>query len=414
LSPSRLAKTLIRRLRITSREQPTQYDIEALEENVRRVGLVIRFRWVIVAALAVFSVAAVLIYTADSAIPRDVVLRNMGVPAFALVFVLAYNTYYQLTYRYLGNVAILNHAQLLFDTLVITVLIHYSGGVDSWFYTMYALIIVEAAFIFARPRDTWIVAGAAGLSYGSVLLAEYSGIVRHLAMPLISAGHEHVAAYAAVRFLWTITLLSGTALVSLQMMARVRRREARLSASSTTDETTGLTNRAYFHHKLGAELQRARCYGLGLAVLLVDIDEFGAFNRRFGIDAGNTVIREVAQLLSRETCESADSGVAELNTVSRYGGEEFAIILPAPPGMSHGDAAAAADALARRLCEQVGALRVDDMGVTVSIGVSLFPEDGRTPGDLVAAADQAVFIAAGKGGNRVGSSEESMPAVVAF
>ncbi|HEY3317736.1 MAG TPA: GGDEF domain-containing protein [Coriobacteriia bacterium] len=396
----------MRRLRVTSREQPTQYDIEALEENVRRVALVIRFRWMLVGALAVFSLAAAAIFGLDPSTPRSELLANMWIPAAALVFVLAYNTYYQLTVRYLGNIAVLNHAQLLFDTLVITVLVHYSGGVYSWFHTIYALIVLEAAFIFRRSRDTWLVAGAAAIAYGATVLSEYTGLIGHVAMPFVGRGLEHAAPYAAVRFLWMVAVLGGTALISLQMMSRVHQREQQLTASSMTDEATGLYNRSYFQHKLGVEVQRARCYGMGLGVLLLDVDDFGGFNRRFGIDAGNRLIRRLAELLKAETCACPDCAAAELNTIGRFGGEEFAIIMPQPPGMTIDAVAADAHALAERLRTKIGALRVDDMGVTVSIGVAHFPSDGRTAADLMASADQAVFRANSEGGNRVATSDE--------
>jgi hypothetical protein len=131
VSPNRFAKSLLRRLRVSWREQPTQHDIEALAGNIARVGLVIRMRWLIVAAIITFSVVGGAIYLADTSVDMPRIVGNMLIPGATLLFVLAYNTYYQLTYRALGNIAVLNHAQLMFDSLVISVLVHYSGGVYS-------------------------------------------------------------------------------------------------------------------------------------------------------------------------------------------------------------------------------------------------------------------------------------------
>jgi hypothetical protein len=97
-----------------------------------------------------------------------------------------------MTYRRLGNIAILNHAQLLFDVIVVTVLVYYSGGVHSWFYAMYALFVLEAAFILPRVRDTWIVAGFSAIAYGVVLGGEYFGILPHVEMPFID-GDLHLS-----------------------------------------------------------------------------------------------------------------------------------------------------------------------------------------------------------------------------
>lgn len=388
------------------REQPTQHDIEAVEENVRRVGLVIRFRWLLVAAICVFSAIGGAIYLADPGVPKSQIASNMLIPGVTLLFVVGYNTYYHLTYRRLGNIAILNHAQLLFDVLVISVLVHYSGGVYSWFYPMYSLMVLEAAFIFPRPRDTWIVAATSALCYGGVIWLEYADILPHVEMPFVAGQLEHIAAYAAVHSLWGVTVLSGTALISLAMMDRVRSREAALEASAMLDETTGLMNRAYFHRELSAELQRARCFNRTLAVLLVDIDDFDGFNKRFGVEAGNRVLRELATLLADRTCH-ADSPVAELNTVCRYGGEEFGIVLQSPPSLPPEEWPGMVRAMAEGMLRDVGGMRVDDMGVTVSIGVALYPHDGVTANDLVASADQALFAAAALGGNRVSASDDA-------
>jgi diguanylate cyclase (GGDEF)-like protein len=396
---------------VSWREQPTQHEIEALGDNIRRVGMVIRFRWVLVAALAAFSVLAGVIYSVGNAIPHEVLLTNMSIPAVALVFVLGYNTYYQLTYRRLGNIAFLNHAQLLFDALVISVLVHYSGGVYSWFDAMYALIVLEAAFIFSRPRDTWIVGTWAALAYGSVLLLEYVGILQHVTMPLVGNDLQLQASYVLVRYLWTVTVVVGTAGLSQVMMSVLRRREAELADEAAVDETTGLRDRRYFQHRLIAELQRARSFGRGLAVLMVDIDHFDDFNKTFGLDAGNEMLRAVGQTLAARMRELPDSPIPELNTVSRFGGEEFAILMPESSAESR-SGLGPTDAVrltAEGLRCAVGDLRMRDMGVTVSVGVALYPEDGRSSNDLLAAADQALFAALVAGGNRVATAADAPP-----
>jgi diguanylate cyclase (GGDEF)-like protein len=409
VSPNRLAKQIVRRLTVSWREQPTQRDIEALGDNMRRVGMVIRFRWVTVAALTLFSLTAVAFYSLEPAIPDEVLTANMIVPALALIFVLGYNTFYQLTYRRLGNIAFLNHAQLLFDILVVSVLVHYSGGVYSWFDAMYALIVLEAAFIFPRSRDTWIVAGWAMLSYGAVLGLEYARVVPHAAMPLISGALFASPAYVLVRYAWTVTVVVGTSVLSQLMMSILRGRETELAHEAGIDQTTGLHDRRHFQDRLTVELQRARCYDRGLAVLVVDIDNFGAFNNMFGIEAGNDMLRAVAGRLVEQVRDCTDSPVSELNTVCRFGGEEFAIVMPEPPAAWGGDADAGATVrlIGERVRIAVGDLRVSDMGVTVSVGVACFPADGRTSGDLLASADRALFAALAAGGNRVVSAADA-------
>jgi hypothetical protein len=161
---SRLRKRIARALVVSWREQPTRYDIEALQANIRRVGLVIRLRWALVVVLVIYSALAGLAYTWR--VPASELTARMLVPAIALGFVVLYNAFYQLNYRRLGNVALWNHLQLGLDAVVVTVLVHYSGSVHSWFWSMYPLFILEAAFILPRRRDAWFLAGWCALLLG--------------------------------------------------------------------------------------------------------------------------------------------------------------------------------------------------------------------------------------------------------
>jgi diguanylate cyclase (GGDEF)-like protein len=371
LSPSRIAKRVLRRLVVSWREQPTRYDIEALQANMRRVGLVIRVRWALVAALASFSILAAWAYALQT--PLAELWANMRIPAFALVFVLIYNTYYQLTYRMLGNIAILNHAQLLFDAIVVTVLVYYSGGVHSWFWAMYSLFILEAAFILPKRRHTWLMAGVCAALVGGVV---------------------------AIRYLWQLTVFAGTATVATLMTAAIREREAELAAASIVDDKTGLYDRHYFLRALGSELTRADQDGRPVHVLLVDIDDFGEFNRLVGIDKGDRMLRKVADTISSSVEDRCPAGA---NVVSRFGGEEFAIVFAACEGEGNPteqDALALAEAIRLAVAE----VRIDDAGVTVSSGVASFPRDGATRDQLLDAVDEALLQAVSKGGNAVAST----------
>ena len=206
----------------------TRYDIEALQANTRRVGLVIQ------RPLGPCRRAVVLL---DSCWPGSMRWTspgpsswpNMSFPALALVFVLLYNTFYQLTYKRLGNIAILNHAQLIFDVLVVTVLVYYSGGVHSWFWTMYPLFILEAAFILPKRCHVWMVAALRALASGFVVLGR---VRRALAARDDAVRVEplyHDFTFVAVRYLWQLTVLAGTATVATLMTAAIRSREAELA-----------------------------------------------------------------------------------------------------------------------------------------------------------------------------------------
>ncbi|MHB9004240.1 MAG: hypothetical protein ACYC6C_09300, partial [Coriobacteriia bacterium] len=244
MSPHRLTKKLQRRLVVAYRDELTRYDIEAMQANIERVGMVIKTRWALVVALSVYSLIGGSLYA--RVVPFSDLILNMAVPAIALVFVLGYNTFYSSTYRRLGNIAILNHAQLLFDSLVVTVLVYYSGGAHSWFWAMYSLFVLEAAFILPRRRDAWLVAGFALLMLGVITWGEYFGLLPHVPVPFTSSDLTRNITYVSVRYLWQITVLSGTAMVATLMTAALRRREDILAAASVVDDRTGLYDRAYF------------------------------------------------------------------------------------------------------------------------------------------------------------------------
>ena len=398
MAPSRLAKSLLRRAMVSWREEPTRYDIEALQANTERVGLVIRVRWALVAALAGFSLLGGWVYSLE--VPWSDLVMNMRVPALAVIFVVLYNIYYSLTYRRLGNIAFLNHAQLLFDVIVVTVLVYYSGGVHSWFYAMYALFVLEAAFILPRVRDAWIVALFCAVAYGVVVWGEFFGILPHVEIPFTEGELHFSRTYVGVRYLWQITVLAVTGMVATRMTAAVRERESELAASTIVDDKTGLYDRKYFLRALSSELLRAERDGRPLWVLMVDIDSFGRFNRLFGIPAGDRMIGSVAEALTSalDTCVSTPA--QSTNVLARFGGEEFAILLA--EGCS-GDTPGRDDAelVAEAVRTAVAELRLDEAGVTVSIGGASYPEHGPTADTLLASADEALHAAATSGGNRI-------------
>lgn len=393
MTPGRLSKALARHLVISWRVQPNQTEIEALEANVERVGLVVRIRWAIVAALGVFSVAAAAIYAADGRVGG--LWRQMIVPAVALGLVLIYNVYYRRNYRRFGNLAVFNAVQLGLDITVVTVLIYYSGGVYSWFDAMYLLFVLEAALILPSRKQVWVVAAAASLAYAGVLTFVFLGWAPHMPMPFVSNDLQRAGSYVAVRGLWTITVLFGTATVGTLFMDEMRGRLDRLALRAVKDPRTGLYDRAYVRHELAAEIERSRRFRRGVSVVFADIDRFEHFNELFGVEAGNAMIVRIADAVREASgCERDEPCLV---VPARYGGEEFALIVPEDAEGKPVDGTA----IAERLRELVANLRDEDRSVTLSVGVATYPNDGRTPSELLGAADAALARAAATGGNRV-------------
>lgn len=410
MRPNRLAKLVGRGLTISWRDEPTQHDIAALDANLSRVGLVIKLRWVLVVVLAMFSAAGAGLYTFK--MPLAELGRNLLVPGAALGFVLAYNTFYQKTYRRLGKIAVLNHVQLMFDVLVAGVLVYYSGGVYSWFHAMFFLFVLEGAFILPRSRDVWFLAAFASAVYSGILVTEYLGWLPHVPVPFANNDLQFDAVYVGVNIMWVLTVLAGTASISSLLMAEVRGREQRLSESVIIDETTGITNRTHFNRLLRTEMRRARRTEGAVGVIILDVDNFGRFNETFGFDSGNRILRSVAQALDTAVAEGGDSS-ADLATVCRYGGEEFAVVIPGEPRTAgRSDFSERVSGLAERLRERAAAVEEDGAGVTVSVGWAIHPDHGSSVDDILVAADDALARAHSRGGNAVCAAASEVAAGV--
>lgn len=404
MNQSRIIKTLARGAVVSWREQPTQYDIEALRANIERVGLVIRIRWSLVAMLAGFSVIAALVYGMSSDL--ELLIRNMTIPAVALIFVLLYNGLYQATYRKVGNIAYLNHAQLLFDVVVVAVLIYYSGGVYSWFGSMYVLFILEAAFILPRRRDVWLLVGASTAFYGFILFGELLHVLPHVNVPFVQNDLHGALPYVLIRFLWMTTIFSGAALVGMLMTKSIRVREEELRESSFIDDLTGLFNRQYFMRLLASEVERARRNDRMLALVLADIDRFGEVNRTFGVDVGDKILETISRHLRAAGALDSAGEADGVNVACRVGGEELALLIP-EVARSEDDRTSLEDraiAMAESFRAAVEATLASGVRVTVSVGVAIAPLDGDTPDALMEAADRMLSIAALAGGNSVRAS----------
>ncbi|MFJ4154837.1 diguanylate cyclase [Pseudomonas sp. NPDC089752] len=187
-----------------------------------------------------------------------------------------------------------------------------------------------------------------------------------------------------IAILW-LTLLLG------RELRRRHEAEQGLATLAATDSLTGLANRRRLDQVLRLEWARAQRNRKPLAVLMVDVDHFKAFNQRHGHAGGDHALREVAKAIERCIRRPAD-------LAARYGGEEFQVILPETE-------LAGARLLAERIrasVEDLAPFADDAHSVTVSIGISVHvPGTQRDLTSLLGAADEALYRAKAKGRNRV-------------
>jgi diguanylate cyclase (GGDEF)-like protein len=186
-------------------------------------------------------------------------------------------------------------------------------------------------------------------------------------------------------FLRSQRKLHNPAIVEIKILRRTQ-------DSAIYDELTRLYNFRYFQDRVVSEVRRATRYDTPLSLLMIDADDFKAFNDSRGHLAGNMALRRLASVL-RKT-------VREVDVATRYGGEEFAILLPSTPKL----AALKLGEKVRAAIEKAGIgkdQRQAGRALTVSIGVASLPGDAASAPELVDRADRALYIAKSMGKNCV-------------
>ncbi|HAT1772019.1 TPA: diguanylate cyclase [Legionella pneumophila] len=185
-------------------------------------------------------------------------------------------------------------------------------------------------------------------------------------------------------------LITAFAELTALALANVRLRE-NLRYQSIRDPLTGLYNRRYLEDFLFKQLHQAERTKASFAILMLDLDHFKKINDTFGHDARDLVLKEIGQILN--------SDIRLGDIAARYGGEEFVLLL-------YDIDAEAAKMKAENLRSAISNLQVkygaQPVGqITASIGISIYPDDAKSPAELIEAADKALYQAKNKGRNKV-------------
>jgi len=258
---------------------------------------------------------------------------------------------------------------------VATLLVALTGGQSSPFFFAFPLIVGGAALVVS-PLITVALTGAAALGYVLAVLA---------GSPPDSIGPA-TAATVGVN-LTALILLAYVAMVIARAQRRSRDAAIRLS---TVDSLTGLFNRTFFFAAIDREIARSARSGRGFCLLMMDLDELKAINDRVGHFHGDRVLRAVGEVIL--------SGVRQIDTAARYGGDEFVVLLPEtdPTG---------AFVLAEKIRLGVSGVAIELPGgaprPSLSIGVVSYPDDGRTADELIISADGAMYASKRAGKDRV-------------
>ena len=309
----------------------------------------------------------------------------------------------------------LTSATFLLSLIVFFLISHeYNPSWMSFVTSAFDVSLVSAAlavFLFLnRPHTAvnskvvfegyFLAIGATSLRYdkrvcvtaGILAFAEYFGIA-YFAATRWDLNSPAYAPYPYGQFDWSvqisrlIIMLTASAL-SLALVARSQK----LLQLATTDPLTGMHNRGYVDDRFAIELSRARRYGTPLTIAVIDADHFKLLNDTHGHASGDLVLQKIGETLRASFRQS--------DTAGRYGGEEFVVILPETDIET---AQRKLEALRESIASTPIALatRGEKAHVTISAGLSSFPQDAEDASELFALADERMFQAKKEGRNRV-------------
>jgi diguanylate cyclase (GGDEF)-like protein len=224
-----------------------------------------------------------------------------------------------------------------------------------------------------------------------------------MAIPLVSFGQalgvlvldsEDINAFniADMQPLESVADICATAIQNAHYVERVKQ-------LAYLDGLTGIFNRRFFELRMAEELDRARRFGAGMAVIMVDIDHFKRLNDEFGHLLGDEVLRQISSIFHQQ--------LRKIDVVCRYGGEEFAILL-SQTDPQH------ALTVAEKLRSVVAGWQFPGVprSVTISAGTANYPDHGTTRDALVKAADAGLYSAKQAGRNRVFRAPDSLKCLV--
>jgi diguanylate cyclase (GGDEF)-like protein len=164
----------------------------------------------------------------------------------------------------------------------------------------------------------------------------------------------------------------------------------RVQELAITDSLTQISSRRYYLERLNEEIERSKKFHYHFSCLMIDIDHFKSFNDRYGHLVGDAILKEVAKLIKEN--------IRQIDLFGRYGGEEFSIVLTET---DKGQTQLVAERIRQAIEDRYIRAYDEELRVTVSIGISFFPENGKDIDVLIDKADLALYQAKQEGRNRV-------------
>jgi diguanylate cyclase (GGDEF)-like protein/PAS domain S-box-containing protein len=488
---------------------------------VARTGQVARARWLLLILIAMYGAFAGSSFMFSSYgffLSSD----QFVILVASVTAVVCYNAFYHFGFQAIAHYRYASHFQIVLDQFFTAMLIHYSGGAASWFWPMFLVITIEAAFLLERKREVWPLVATGFFFYCVVLYLENQLVLPYVSMPFVDERLYDDSLYLLLMALWVGILNVATAFVANFFVSIIRREaalvrqseerllgfldsahdlihcndadgtflyanQAFLSTLGMTQESlpdstltavihqdyraftgneiakvlegggsanieslftarngdeisvegsvtraakagrgvalwgiwrditerkqsqeklynlahhdnlTGLPNRILFIDRLRHAMALAQRQRKLVALLFVDLDRFKVINDTLGHPVGDKLLQAVARRLQ--------TTVREVDSVARFGGDEYTIVL-----VNLAQAEDAQMVAGKVLASLAKPYQIDqhELYVTASTGISLYPQDSEEVDSLITKADIAMYRAKGLGGNRHITYEPSM------
>ncbi|HXC93341.1 MAG TPA: EAL domain-containing protein [Geobacteraceae bacterium] len=502
-------------------ENPLSHEYSITESRAERIRIVAVVRWLLLSVIALYGALAGSTYLFSR---YGFFIESVQIVLLisTIIVVVLYNFGCHFNSRLFAEYRFSRHTQVFLDLVAVTVLIHCSGGATSWFWPVYLIVTLEAAYLLDIQHDVWVMGGIGGGLYSFLLIAEHAGILPSVKMPFVDPALNHDALYLFLLALWVVITNAVTAIIANSLMSVIRREtmlvresekrlisfidnakdlihcntpegkilfmnlamrraiglspedselrgfsgiiggdyqeaaarelqktlggekaeavelsfrgedgseifvegnltcsfrdgvpalvwgiwhdvtekkrsQARLYKLAHNDNLTGLPNRILFRDRLKQSIAYANRRKSSVALLFIDLDRFKVINDSLGHPVGDRLLQSVAKTLI--------ASVREVDTVARFGGDEFTIVLGTleKPGDAEVVARKILDALQKPF--NIDNHELFAMG---SIGISIFPEHGDDIDSLIKKADIAMYEAKAQGGDRCILYDSSM------